>query len=184
MVLKPVCVVNLIAFSERKTSVFNSNVQAVTSNTRKITSESREFASKLDDFLKLSKQHVSNVRSEADQYRQKEIEALAGISAKINQQVDKFQEILKVIRAKEETSDEAVENLQFTVDQTQEDIKIAFESWADGVRGRCETTCQEAEAAASAGYSVVRAKIPSTPAHTHRRCYLGGESLQVSGVNY
>lgn len=110
---------------------------------------------KLDDFVKISKQHVSSVKSETDQYRARELESLAAVSKKINQQVDRFQEILKAIRSKEEASDEATENLQSTMSQTQEDIKAAFESWAEDIRGHCEITCAEAEAAAAASYLAV-----------------------------
>ncbi|KAI0703611.1 P-loop containing nucleoside triphosphate hydrolase protein [Cytidiella melzeri] len=146
---------------ERKTSVFTSNVQAVTMHTRKITSESREFSTKLDDFVKGSKQHVTNIRTEAEQYRAKELETLAGISAKITQQVEKVQEILKIIRAKEEASDEVVGNLQNTLTTTQDGIKVAFGSWAGDVRRHCEATCKEAEASAVASHSTVEKAFKS-----------------------
>lgn len=141
---------------ERKTTVFNSNVQAVSSHTRKITTESREFSSKLDDFVKVSKQHVANIRTEADQYRTKELETLAGFSAKINQQVEKVQEILKAIRAKEEASDEVVGNLQSAVSETQEAVQVAFDAWAESVKEHCEVMCKEVETSATASYASVR----------------------------
>ncbi|KAI0341609.1 kinesin-domain-containing protein [Trametopsis cervina] len=146
---------------ERKTSVFTSNVQAVTVHTRKISSESRDLSTKLDDFAKVSKQRVTKIRTEAEEYRAKELEALAGISAKINQQIEKVQEILKVIRAKEEASDDAVNNLQSRVAETQDGIKAAFDSWSGDVRRHCDTTCKEAEASAAASYSSVEKAFKS-----------------------
>ncbi len=140
---------------ERKTTVFTSNIQAVSTHTRKISTEAREFSSKLDDFVKMSNQHVLNIRTEAEQYRTKELETLAGFSARLNQQLEKLQEGLKIIRAKDEAADEAMEAVKITVDETQEGIKTAFGSWADDLRKRCETTCKEAEKSTAATCSMV-----------------------------
>lgn len=131
-------------------------------HTRKISSESREFSIKMDDFVKGAKQHMTNLRNEAEQYRAKELETLAGISAKINQQVEKVQEILKVIRAKEEASDETISDLETTLTGTQDGIRAAFDTWAVDVRQHCETTCKEAEASAAASYSTVSGYVLST----------------------
>jgi kinesin family member 11 len=136
--------------------VFTSNVQAVTTHTRKISLESREFSSKMDDFVKGSKQHLTNIRTEAEQHRAKELATLAGISAKITQQIEKVQEILKVIRAKEEASDTVIGNLQNTLTDTQDGIRAAFDSWALDVRRHCDSTCKDAETAAAASCSTVR----------------------------
>ncbi|KAI0093923.1 P-loop containing nucleoside triphosphate hydrolase protein [Irpex rosettiformis] len=146
---------------ERKTSVLTSNVQAVTAHTRKITTESREFSTKVEDFVKGTRQHVTNIRAEAEQYHAKELETLAGVSAKINQQVEKVQEILKVIRSKEEASDEAMSNLETTLNGTQDGIKAAFDLWAVDVRRHCEVTCKEVEASAVASCSTVEKAFKS-----------------------
>ena len=140
---------------ERKTTVFTSNVKAVSTHTRKITAESREFSSKLDDFVKLSSQHILNIRTEAEQYRTKELEALAGISARINQQLEKLQEDLKTIRAKEEASEEAMTVIKSAVDETQEGVKSAFTSWAEELRQHCEVACKEAETSTAASVALV-----------------------------
>lgn len=145
----------LISSTERKTSVLTSNVQAVTAHTRKITTSSREFSTKMEDFVKGTKQHVTNIQTEAGQYHAKELENLTGISAKINQQIEKVQEILKVIRTKEDASDEAVDNLETTLTSTQDAIKTSFDSWAGDIRRHYETTCKEAEASITTSYSTV-----------------------------
>ena len=120
-------------------------MQTVTTHTRKITTEAREFSSKLDDFVKVSNQHITNIRTETEQYRAKELETLAGISKRINEQIEKVQEALKIIRAKEQTSDEAVQAIHMTMQETQEGVKTALGSWADTMRQHCEETCKEAE---------------------------------------
>lgn len=136
--------------AERKTTVFTSNVQAVNSHTRKISSESREFSSKLDDFVKASNQHITNIRTETEQYRTKELETLASISSRINQQIEKVQEALKIIRAREETSDEAARTIHATMQETSEGVKSALSSWTETLRQHCDETCKEAEASATA----------------------------------
>ena len=140
----------LISSTERKTSVLTSNVQAVTAHTRKITTSSREFSTKMEDFVKGTKQHVTNIQTEAGQYHAKELENLTGISAKINQQIEKVQETLKLIHAKEAASDEAVSAIRSTVEETHEGVQSALSSWTDTMRQHCEETCKQAEASATA----------------------------------
>ncbi|EKM55573.1 uncharacterized protein PHACADRAFT_173717 [Phanerochaete carnosa HHB-10118-sp] len=151
---------------ERKTTVFTSNVQTVTTHTRKITTESREFSSKLDDFVKVSNQHITNIRTETEQYRAKELETLAGISARINQQIEKVQEALKIIRAKELASDEATNAIHTTMQETQEGIKTALGSWVDTMRQHCEETCKEVEASMTASCLTVEKAFKSLGAIT------------------
>ncbi|PSR74150.1 hypothetical protein PHLCEN_2v10106 [Hermanssonia centrifuga] len=146
---------------DRKTTVFTSNVQVVSSHTRKISSESREFSSKLDDFVKASNQHIVNLRTEAERYRTKELETLAGISARINQQIEKVHEALKIIRAKEEASDQAAGTIKSTMEETQEGLKSAFGNWAESLRRHCEMTCKEAEAATSMNFTAVEKAFKS-----------------------
>lgn len=125
-------------------------MQAVNTHTRKITTETREFSSKLDDFVKVSNQHITNIHTETEQYRTKELETLAGISKRINEQIEKVQEALKIIRAKEQASDEAVNAIHETMQETQEGVNTALGSWVDTMRQHCEETCKEAEASMAA----------------------------------
>lgn len=68
----------------------------------------------------------------------------------MSQQLEKVQEALKAIHAKEEASDAAVKTIQSTVQETHEGVKAALGSWAETMRQHCEETCKEAEASASA----------------------------------
>ena len=70
------------------------------------------MASRLSDFFKTSKQHFVQARTEAEQFKTKELEALASISARINEQVEKVREGFKIIHAKEQVSDEALETFR------------------------------------------------------------------------
>lgn len=128
----------------------------MSSNTRKISTEAREFSLKLDDFVKMSKQHILNIRTEAENYRTKELETLTGFSARINQQLEKLQEDLKTIHSKEEASDEAMGAIRRAVEETQEGMKSAFTSWSENLRLHCETTCKEAETSTAASCVTVR----------------------------
>lgn len=93
---------------------------------------------------------MSNIRTETEQYRNKELDSLASISTRMNQQLEKVQEALKMIRAKEEASDQAVMKIQSTVQETHEGVNVALNTWAETMRQHCEETCKEAEASAAA----------------------------------
>lgn len=68
---------------------------------------------------------------------------------------------LKTIRAKEKSSDEAVEQMHTVVQGIQDDVKTAFGTWADTLRDQCEKTCKEAEVTAAAScLSVCRIMTP------------------------
>ena len=139
--------------------MFTSNVQAVSTHTRKISAEAREFSSKLDDFVKMSGQHIVNIRTEAETYRTKELESLTGFSDRITRQLEKLQEDLKVIRAKEDLSDEAVAAMKATVEETQEGLKSSFTGWAENLRQHCESTCKEAESSTAASCTMVKISL-------------------------
>ncbi|KAJ3559108.1 hypothetical protein NM688_g534 [Phlebia brevispora] len=151
---------------ERKTTVFTSNVQAVSAHTRKISTEAREFTSKLDDFVKVSNQHVINIRTEGEQYRTKELEALAGFSARLDQQLEKLQESLKLVQAKDAVVDEAMESVKTTVEETQEGIKSSFGNWAETLQRHCENSCKEAEKSTAASCAMVEKAFKSLSAIT------------------
>ena len=68
----------------------------------------------------------------------------------MNQQLEKVQEALKAIHAKEEVSDAAVRTVQSTIQETHDGVKEALGSWAETMRQHCEETCKEAEAYAAA----------------------------------
>ena len=74
----------------------------------------------------------------------------------MNQQLEKVQETLKLIHAKEAASDDAVTAIQSTVEETHEGVKAALSTWADTMRQHCEETCKQAEASASASCLNVR----------------------------
>ncbi|TCD71883.1 kinesin motor protein cin8 [Steccherinum ochraceum] len=138
---------------DRRNAAYNANTKAVTTHVQTLNAETRTFSSKLDDFVKLSNQHISQLKSESEQYQTKEIEALNGFSARVTEQLEKMRDALKVIHAKDEATDVAANDIQTAVDETQEMVKTSFSKWANELRVFCETTSKKAETTSVATFA-------------------------------
>ncbi|KAH9842625.1 kinesin motor domain-containing protein [Rhodofomes roseus] len=140
---------------ERKTTVMNSNTKAVSSNSKILTMQAQALSTKLDAFMKTSTTHVQRLRSGSEEFQTKEREALAAISQRINEQLEKVREALQTIHAREEASGSAVETIQSAIQETQESVKKGFTAWTEDLRQQCEAMCQEAEASSMASCASV-----------------------------
>ncbi|KZT67731.1 kinesin-domain-containing protein [Daedalea quercina L-15889] len=140
---------------ERKTSIMNSNTKAVSSNSKVITIETQALSSQLDAFVKTSATHVQKLRVGSEEFQTKEREALASISQRISEQLEKVRGALQTIHAREEASSSAVETIQSAVQETQESVMKGFTAWTEDLRQHCESTCQEAEASSMASCASV-----------------------------
>ncbi|CAL1704444.1 unnamed protein product [Somion occarium] len=152
---------------ERKTSVFQANSKAVSTHSQTISSTARTASTQLDDFVKISKQHVQQLKSEAEQHKTKELETLANVSARINEQIEKIRDALKIIHSKDQVSDEALSSIQSTVQETQDGIKSSFTTWAEDLRQHTETTCKTAEESNAACVATVETAFKSLGSITH-----------------
>lgn len=137
----------------------NSNTKAVSANSKILTTETQTLSTKLDAFLKTSSGHVQRLRAGAEEFQTKEREALAAISQRINEQLEKVREALQTIHAREEASSGAVDTIKSAVQETQESVKKGFTAWTEDLRQHCESTCQEAEASSMASCASVCTRI-------------------------
>ena len=107
----------------------NSNTKAVSANSKILTIETQALSTKLDAFLKTSSGHVQRLRIGAEEFQTKEREALAAVTQRINEQLEKVREALQTIHAREEASSSAVGTIQSAVQETQESVKKGFAAW-------------------------------------------------------
>lgn len=138
--------------------MFNSNSRAVTGHVQALTAGTRAFSSKLDDFIKLSTQHISQLKSDSDQYQTKEAETLKGITARINEQLEKVQDAAKVIHSKDDVADIAISDIQNAVEETQEVVKSSFCRWSEDLRRHCEASYKQTETTSIATFTIVSEK--------------------------
>lgn len=133
----------------------NFNTKAVSANSKILTTETQALSMKLDTFLKASSGHLRSLRAGSEEFQAKEREALAAISQRINEQLEKVREGLQIIHAREEASSSAVETIHSAVQETQESVTKGFTAWTEDLRQHCESTCQEAEASSIASCASV-----------------------------
>ncbi|KAI8998545.1 kinesin-domain-containing protein [Trametes punicea] len=145
----------LLGKLDRKNSVFGSNIRAVNTHSKTLASETQTMSSKMDNFMKLAAQHLHRVKSESEQFQTKELEALAGISNRLKEQLDKVQEALQLIHAKEETAKETVDTIRNTISETYGSLQTCFATYAEDLRRHCEAICEEAQASSLASCNAV-----------------------------
>lgn len=144
---------------ERKAAVFGSNLKVVSSHSKTISTEGQNIQTKVDGFVKAASQHLHKVKSEAEQFQTKEIEALAAISARLKEQLEKVQESVQLIHAKEEASKEAIETIRTTIGEAQQNVKTGFSTYAEALKMHCEAMCQEAETSTAASCTLVSGDV-------------------------
>lgn len=110
---------------------------------------------KVDGFMKAASQHLSKVKAETEQFQTKELEALATVSSRLKEQLEKVQEALKLIHAKEETAKETVETIRVTITEAQTNMKTGFSAYSEELRKHCESICKEAESSSLASCAAV-----------------------------
>ncbi|KAI0831405.1 kinesin-domain-containing protein [Trametes gibbosa] len=140
---------------ERKTSAFGSNLKAVNTHSKVLSSESQNMTARIDGFVKIATQHLSKVKAETEQFQTKELEAISAISNRLKDQLEKVQEALQLIHAKEDTSKEAVDTICTTINEAQNNMKNEFSVYAEGLRKHCEAICEEAQASSLASCTTV-----------------------------
>ncbi|KAH7914713.1 P-loop containing nucleoside triphosphate hydrolase protein [Hygrophoropsis aurantiaca] len=127
----------------RTKNTFNSNVKAVSSHGKSITVDVQFLSEKIDEFTKLSGQSAQNLRAEVKQHQAKELEILSSHSERIDLQLQRMQDSLKVIGSKDDVSMEALKIMQKAVSTSQETMKSSFAAWSEGLRSNCQNLCQD-----------------------------------------
>ncbi|KDQ60800.1 hypothetical protein JAAARDRAFT_204605 [Jaapia argillacea MUCL 33604] len=149
---------------DRKSSLFSSNAKAVLAHGRTLSVEIQCMSSNLEDFSKHTSDHASQLKTEAEQFQVKEIQALTAQSSRIDEHVNGVQTRLQAIQAKEEVSSEAVELLQSTVKQLHDGIKNGFKAWSEGLRKTCDDMCSNLQVSSSSSNKTVESTLASMTA--------------------
>ncbi|KAG2349879.1 kinesin-domain-containing protein [Suillus weaverae] len=119
---------------QRKNKTFTSNIKAVSCHGRSISSEVLSLSTKLEDFMKTAGHSTQTLRAEAKQFQTKELEILTSHSERIDQQLQRIQDSLRIINAKDDVSAEAITAMQNAVKESQETMKSSFSAWSDTLR--------------------------------------------------
>lgn len=138
------------------------NTQAVSTHGKDITTEARALSSKLEEFIKLSNQSTSKLRDEAKKYETKELSDLANQSERIDVQLQKVQDTMKVIQAQDTSSDKAIATLEGAVDDARESFKNGFLTWSETVRQTFDGICHDLQVANASSYNTVRLRSADT----------------------
>ncbi|KAJ6547610.1 P-loop containing nucleoside triphosphate hydrolase protein [Mycena capillaripes] len=144
---------------ERKSSILNANSQAVLTHGKAISSSTIALSRKLEEFLKSSSQSTTKLRTEAKQFEAKELEALAGHSERIDQQLKRIQSALVVVHAKDTAEAEALALVQNAVKETHETFRVGFAAWATILKTSCETTCSQVNDAGLEAFTMVEKAV-------------------------
>ncbi|EIW85175.1 kinesin-domain-containing protein [Coniophora puteana RWD-64-598 SS2] len=128
---------------QRKTSQFNSNAKAVSTYGRSIGSDVQRLTSALEAFNKTFSSHAEKLRSEIKQFQTKELESMSSHSERIDHQLKRVQDSLKVIQTKDEVSADALVVMQNAVQESQTTLKSGFVAWSESLRSTCKTVSKE-----------------------------------------
>ena len=118
----------------RKTTALSANVETVLNFGKILTSETQKLSAELDVFIKNTTQGLAKLRSDEDQYQAQELENLAGLSGRVNDQIQRVQDVMSSIHAKDELSAEALVTVQTAVKDAHDRIRAVFSSWSDKLK--------------------------------------------------
>jgi kinesin family protein 11 len=110
----------------------------------------------LDVFIKNSTQGLTKLRSDEEQYQAKELENLADLSGRINDQIRRVQDVMSSIQAKDELSAEALDSAQTAVKEAHDSIRTVFSSWSDRLEKSGLSLRADLEKSSTNGFQVVR----------------------------
>jgi kinesin family protein 11 len=75
---------------------------------------------------------LAKLRYDEGQHQTKELENLAGLRSRVNDQIQRVQDVMTLIQAKDEVSAEALGSAQTAVKEAHDSIRSVFSSWSDG----------------------------------------------------
>ncbi|KAJ7343439.1 kinesin 2 [Mycena albidolilacea] len=144
---------------ERKSSILNANSQAVLTHGKTISSSTIALSRKLEEFLKASLQSTAKLRTETKQFEVKELEALAGHSERIDQQLKRVAAALAMVHAKDTAEAEALAVVQNALQETHNSFRVGFAAWSGTLKRSCETTCSQANEAGLEAFAAVEKSL-------------------------
>jgi kinesin family member 11 len=136
--------------------VLSANVETVLNFGKDLTSETQRFSAELDVFIKNTTQGLAKLRSDDDQYQAKELENLAGLRGRVNDQIQRVQDVMTLIQAKDEMSAEALGSAQTAVKEAHDSIRSVFSSWSDKLEKSGLSLRVDLERTSTNGFQAVR----------------------------
>jgi kinesin family protein 11 len=131
-------------------------VETVLNFGRVLTSETQKFSAELDVFIKNTTQGLAKLRSDEDQYQAKELENLASLSGRVNDQIQRVQDVMSLVHAKDALSAEALGSAQMAVKEVHDSIRVAFSSWSDKLEKSGFSLRTNLERSSTDGFQAVR----------------------------
>lgn len=144
---------------QRKSKTFTSNIRAVSHHGKSISAEVQALSAKLDEFIKTADHSTQNLRAEAKIYHTKELEILTSHSERIDQELQRVQNSLRIINAKDDVSAEALGILHNAVKDSQEALKSSFTAWSDSLRTSSQTLSEQLYAANQGNFTAVETAL-------------------------
>ena len=136
--------------------MLSSNVETVLNFGKELTSETQKFSAELDVFTKNTTQGLAKLRYDEDQYQTKELENLAGLRSRVNDQIQRVQNVMALIQAKDEVSAEALGSAQTAVKEAHDSIRSVFSSWSDKFEKSGLSFRVDLERSSTDGFQAVR----------------------------
>lgn len=131
-------------------------METVLSSGKSLTSETQRLSAELDVFIKNTTQGLAKLRSDEDQYQAKELENLAGLRGRVNDQIQRVQDVMALIQAKDEASAEALGCAQTAVKEAHDSIRSVFSSWSDKLEKSGLSLRVDLERFSTNGFQAVR----------------------------
>ncbi|KAF7304922.1 Kinesin motor domain-containing protein [Mycena kentingensis (nom. inval.)] len=144
---------------ERKSAILHNNTQIAIAQSKSISASANVLSRKLEDFVKSSTQSTTKLRADAKQFEAKELEALAGFTERVNEQLKRVQTALAVVQAKDVAETEAIAIVQQVVKETYETFRVGFSTWSVSLKQTCDAATAAAEAVGSETFSSVEAAV-------------------------
>lgn len=123
---------------------------------KNLTSETQRFSAELDVFIKNTTQGLAKLRSDEGQYQAKELENLAGLRGRVSDQIQRVQDVMALIQAKDEVSAEALGSAQTAVKEAHDSIRSVFSSWSDRFEKSGLSFRVDLERSSTDGFQAVR----------------------------
>lgn len=136
--------------------MLSANVETVLNFGKALTSETQRFSAELDVFVKNTSQGLAKLRSDEDQYQAKELENLASLRGRVNDQIQRVQDVMSLIQAKDEASAEALGSAQTAVKEAHDSIRSVFSSWSDKLEKSGHSLRVDLERSSTSGFQAVR----------------------------
>ncbi|KAL4067644.1 P-loop containing nucleoside triphosphate hydrolase protein [Scleroderma citrinum] len=144
---------------QRKSKTFTSNIKVVSHYGKSISAEVQTLATKLDEFIKTADHSTQSLRAEAKSYHTKELDILTSHSERIDQDLQRVQNSLRIINAKDDVSAEALGILHNAVKDSQETLKGSFAAWSESLRTSSHTLAEQLYAANQGNFAAVEAAL-------------------------